>query len=185
MKGAASKAPKAAKAAKAAKAPAWDVLPTTPEQIAVVASECRSLVSKRALLAAGVSVVPVPGLEWATNIGVLVQVLPEINRKFGLSAEQVERLAPDRKLVVFKAITAGGTMLVGRIVTRELVVGTLSKVGVRLTAQQAARFVPVAGQAVSAVLTFGALRYVCLQHIDQCVAICEQLHLPSPTVVPS
>lgn len=180
-----SAAAEASDASEASEASEWDVMPTTPEQIAAVVRECRSLVSRRALLAAAVSVVPVPGLEWATNIGVMIKVLPEINRKFGLSAEQVERLAPDRKLVVFKAITAGGTMLVGRIVTRELVVGTLSKVGVRLTAQQAARFVPVAGQAVSAVLTFGALRYVCLQHIDQCVAICEQLHLPPPTVVPS
>lgn len=179
------KASQAAKAAKAAKASAWDVLPSTPEQIAAVARECRSLVTRRALLAAGVSVVPVPGLEWATNIGVLVQVLPEINRKFGLSAEQVERLAPDRKLVVFKAITAGGTMLVGRIVTRDLVVALLRKVGVRLTAQQAAKYVPIAGQGLSAVLTYGALRYVCHQHIDQCIAICEQLRLPAPTVVPS
>lgn len=179
------KASQAAKAAKAAKASAWDVLPSTPEQIAAVARECRSLVTRRALLAAGVSVVPVPGLEWATNIGVLVQVLPEINRKFGLSAEQVERLAPDRKLVVFKAITAGGTMLVGRIVTRDLVVALLRKVGVRLTAQQASKYVPIAGQGLSAVLTYGALRYVCHQHIDQCIAICEQLRLPAPTVVPS
>ena len=114
-----------------------------------------------------------------------LKVLPEINRKFGLSAEQVERLAPDRKLVVFKAITAGGTMLVGRVVTRELVVAMLRKVGVKLSAQQAAKYVPIAGQGLSALLTYGALRYVCQQHIAQCVAICEQLRLPAPTVVPS
>ena len=163
----------------------WDVMPSTPERIAAVARDCQKLVTRRALLAAGVSAVPVPGLDWATNIGVMVQVLPEINRKFGLSAEQVERLAPDRKLVVFKAITAGGTMLVGRIVTRDLVIAALSKLGLRLTAQQAAKFVPIAGQGLAAVLNYGAVRYVCQQHINQCVAICEQLRLPAPTVVPS
>ena len=99
----------------------WEVVPSTPAQIEAVAKECRRMVSRRALLAAGVAVVPIPGMDWATNVGVLLKVLPDINRKFGLSAEQVERLAPDRRLVVFKAITAGGTMLVGRIVTRELV----------------------------------------------------------------
>lgn len=178
-------APKAAPADEAGKAAGWDVMPCTPEQIAAVASECRKLVSRRALLAAGVSVVPVPGLDWASSIGVMVKVLPEINRKFGLSPEQVERLAPDRKLVVFKAITAGGTMVVGRIVTRELVVSMLRKVGVKLSAQQAAKYVPIAGQGLSAALTYGALRYVCHQHIDQCIAICEQLRLPAPIVVPS
>jgi len=161
----------------------WEVVPSTPNQIEAVARECRRLVSKRALFAAGVAVVPIPGLDWATNVGVLVKLLPDINRKFGLSAEQVERLAPDRQLVVFKAITAGGTMLVGRIVTRELVMSMLRMVGVRLSAQQAAKYVPIAGQGLSAVLTYGALRYVCEQHIKQCMDICEQLRLPAPTEV--
>jgi uncharacterized protein (DUF697 family) len=161
----------------------WEVVPSTPAQIEEVAKECRKMVSRRALLAAGVAVVPIPGVDWATNVGVLLKVLPDINRKFGLSAEQVERLSPDRRLVVFKAITAGGTLLVGRIVTRELVVSMLRMVGVRLTAQQAVKYVPIAGQGLSAVLTYGALRYVCEQHIKQCMAICEQLRLPAPTEV--
>jgi uncharacterized protein (DUF697 family) len=161
----------------------WEVVPSTPAEVEAVAQECRKMVSRRALLAAGVAVVPIPGVDWATNIGVLLKVLPDINRKFGLSAEQVERLAPDRKVVVFKAITAGGSLLVGRIVTRELVMSVLRMVGVRLSAQQAVKYVPIAGQGLSAVLTYGALRYVCEQHIKQCMAICEQLRLPAPTEV--
>ena len=162
---------------------AWQVVPATPAQIEAAVQECRKMVSRRALLAAGVAVVPIPGVDWATNVGVLLKVLPDINRRFGLSAEQVERLAPDRRLVVFKAITAGGSLLVGRIVTRELVMTVLRMVGVRLTAQQAVKYVPIAGQGLSAVLTYGALRYVCEQHIKQCVSICEQLRLPAPTEV--
>ena len=161
----------------------WQVVPATPVQIEAAARDCRKMVSRRALLAAGVAVVPIPGVDWATNVGVLLKVLPDINRRFGLSAEQVERLAPDRRLVVFKAITAGGSLLVGRIVTRELVMTVLRMVGVRLTAQQAVKYVPIAGQGLSAVLTYGALRYVCEQHIKQCIAICEQLRLPAPTEV--
>jgi uncharacterized protein (DUF697 family) len=161
----------------------WDVVPSTPEQIEAAAREARRLVSRGALLAAGVAVVPIPGLDWATNVGVLVKLLPDINRVFGLSAEQVERLAPDRRLVVFKAITTGGGLLVGRLVTRELVTSVLRMVGVRLSAQQALKFVPIAGQGLSAALTYGALKYVCEQHIRQCVAVCEQLRLPAPTVV--
>ena len=124
--------------------------------------------------------VPVPGLDWVTDVGVLVQLLPEINHAFGLTPEQIARLAPDRRLVVYKAISAGGGMLVGRIVTRDLTLKVLKMVGVRLTAQQAAKFVPIAGQAVSAVLTYSALRYVCEQHIRQCMAVARQLQLPAP-----
>jgi uncharacterized protein (DUF697 family) len=151
------------------------------EATLAVAARCRQLVKRRALVAAGVAMVPVPGLDWLTDIGVLVKVLPEINAAFGLTPEQIERLAPQRRVVVYKAISAGGGLLVGRLVTRELVIQLLKVVGVRLTTQQAAKFVPIAGQALSAVLTYGALKYVCEQHIRQCQAVARELALlPAP-----
>lgn len=145
-----------------------------------IARRCRKLVSQRAMLAAGIAMVPVPGLDWLTDVGVLVKLLPEINRAFGLTPEQIERLAPDRRVVVYKAISAGGGMLVGKVVTRDLVLRVLKLVGVRLTTQQAAKYVPLAGQAVSAALTYGALKLVCEQHIKQCQAVARLLALPAP-----
>jgi uncharacterized protein (DUF697 family) len=150
------------------------------DDLDAIARRCRRKVTQRALFAAGVAIVPLPGLDWLTDIGVLVRLLPEISADFGLSAEQVERLAPDRRLVVFKAVSAGSGMLVGRVVTRELILRLLRLVGVRLSAQQAAKFVPIAGQAVSAALTFSALKLVCEQHIRQCLAVARQLQLPTP-----
>ena len=161
----------------------WEVLPDTPTRIEAVAERCRRLVSRRALVGAGVAMVPLPGLDWLTDVALLLKLIPEINREFGLTPEQVERLAPDRRVVVYKAITAGGGMLIGRVVTRELVMTLLRVVGVRLTTQQAAKFVPVAGQAVSALLTFSALKYVCEQHIRQCMEVARQLALPAPAVL--
>jgi len=158
----------------------WVVVPGTTAEIEAVVRHCRRLVSRRALIAAGVAVVPIPGVDWVTDVAVLVKLLPEINRAFGLTPEQVERLAPDRRVVVYKAISAGSGMLVGKLVTRDLVVRLLRLVGVRLTTQQAAKYVPIAGQAVSAVLTYSSLRYVCEQHIQQCVEISRMLMLPAP-----
>lgn len=158
----------------------WMVVPDTPAEIETVARHCRRLVTKRALIAAGVSVVPVPGVDWLTDVAVLLKLIPEINREFGLTPEQIERLAPDRRVVVYKAISAGGSLLVGRLVTRELILHALRVVGVRLTAQQAAKYVPLAGQAASALLTFTALKYVCEQHIRQCMEVSRRLALPAP-----
>ena len=149
-----------------------------PGRLDEIARACRRRVKQRALLAAGVAIVPVPGLDWVTDVGVLAKLIPEINRAFGLSPEQVARLSPDRRLVVYKALSAGGSLLMGRVMTRALVMQLLRLVGVRLSAQQLAKFVPIAGQAVSAVLTFTALRYVCEQHIRQCIAVSAQLHGP-------
>ena len=168
-----------------AKSAEWVLVPDTPAQIEVVARQCRRLVTRRALVGAGVAMVPIPGIDWVTDIGILIKLIPEINRAFGLTPEQVERLAPDRRLVVYKAISAGGSLLVGKLVTRELVMHMLRVVGVRLTTQQAAKYVPIAGQAVSALLTFSALKFVCEQHIRQCMDVSRQLALPAPTPAPA
>jgi uncharacterized protein (DUF697 family) len=163
----------------------WVVMPGTPRQIEAVVRQCRRLVTKRALIAAGVAAVPIPGVDWVTDVAVLMKLIPEINSAFGLTPEQVERLAPDRRLVVYKTISAGGGLLVGRLITRDLIIKLLKLVGVRLTTQQAAKYVPIAGQAVSAALTFSSLKFVCEQHIQQCVAVSEQLMLPAPTMAPA
>ncbi|MEO7057547.1 MAG: hypothetical protein ABI281_14335 [Caldimonas sp.] len=158
----------------------WTVVPGDQRDIDIVVARCRQMVSRRAMVAAGVAVVPIPGIDWVTDVAVLMKLIPDINRAFGLTPSQIERLAPDRRVAVLKAVSAGGSMLIGKIVTRELVVRALRMVGIRLTTQQAAKFVPFAGQAVSAALTYSSLRYVCEQHIQQCVAISKMLLLPSP-----
>ena len=155
-------------------------LPASEDAIARTAARCRRRVTQRALFAAGVSMVPLPGLDWLTDVGVLVRLLPEISAAFGLSPEQVERLAPERRVTVYKALSAAGSLVLGRTVTRELVLLLLRTVGVRLSTQQAAKYLPIAGQVVSAGLTFSALRYVCEQHIRQCEAVARQLLLPAP-----
>ena len=159
----------------------WVVVPNSATEVDAAVRHSRRLVNRRALVAAGVAVVPIPGIDWLTDVAVLLKLIPEINRAFGLTPEQVERLSPDRRLVVYKAISAGGGMLVGKLVTRDLVVRLLKLVGLRLTTQQAAKYVPLAGQAVSAVLTFSSLKFVCEQHIQQCASVARQLLLlPAP-----
>jgi uncharacterized protein (DUF697 family) len=154
--------------------------PPLPPEIEATVRRCRRMVSQRALLAAGVATVPVPGLDWMTDIGILIKLLPKINEAFGLSPDQVERLSLERRMVVYKAISTGGAMVIGKVITRDVVIKLLKIVGVRLTTQQAAKYVPLAGQAVSAALTYTALRYVCEQHIRQCAEVARQLALPAP-----
>ena len=127
-----------------------------------------------------VAAVPVPGLDWATDVAILLKLIPQINLAFGLTDAQIERLAPERKAVLLKAVSAGGSLLIGRLITRDLVLKALAAVGVRLTTQQAAKFVPLAGQAVSAALTYSAMRYICEQHIRQCLTVARQLQLQLP-----
>lgn len=162
----------------------WEVLPAAgaaPDgDLQAVAARCRKQVTRKALFAAGVAMVPVPGLDWLTDVGVLVRLLPQINAEFGLSPAQIETLAPDRRIVVYKAISAAGGLLVGKVVTRELVLRLVQLVGVRLTTQQAAKYVPLAGQALSATLGYATLRYLGEQHIRDCIQVAQAAHLQLP-----
>ena len=141
---------------------------------------CRRLLNRRALVAAAASAVPVPGLDWAVDAALLSKLVPEINRQFGLTPEQLDQLPHHKREQAQKAIGAIGSMLVGKFITRDLVVRAAKTVGLRLTAGQVVRYVPFAGQAVSALLGYTAIRYLGEAHIKDCVRVVEsgQLALP-------
>ncbi|AVS85090.1 hypothetical protein C8239_10300 [Paracidovorax avenae] len=142
----------------------------------------RKLLHRRALMAAAAGVLPVPGLDWAVDAALLTRLIPEINAEFGLTPEQIDRLTPHKREQVQKAVGMVGSALIGRIVTRELVLRALRLIGVRLTAQQAAKFVPLAGQAASAALGYATLRYLGELHLRDCVQVAKAagLLLPAP-----
>jgi uncharacterized protein (DUF697 family) len=142
----------------------------------------RRMLNKRALVAGFASAVPVPGLDWAVDAALLSKLLPKINAEFGLSAQQLDRLDPTQRDRIQKAIAMTGTVLVGKLITKDLVLKAAKMIGVRMTAIQAAKFVPLAGQAVSAVVGYAAIRYLGEQHIKDCVRVAQtaQLALPAP-----
>jgi uncharacterized protein (DUF697 family) len=151
------------------------VVPATRRDVDAIARACRKLATRRALISAGASVVPLPGIDVAVDVSVLVTMIDDINRAFGLTPDQIERLAPRRKAFAYRALTAVGSALVGRVITRQLVLGLLKTVGVRLTAKQAARVVPIAGQMAAATISFAALKYLGDRHIDDCVRVADTM----------
>ncbi len=143
----------------------------------------RQLLRKRALVAGVAGAVPLPGLDWAVDAALLTRLLPRINSEFGLAPAQIEKLDAREKERVQKAIAMIGSVLVGRVVTKTLVIRFAKMLGMRLTAAQAAKYVPLAGQLVSGALGYAALRYLGEQHIRDCVkvALAAPLALPPPT----
>lgn len=151
---------------------------------ALVAAVRRSqrLLHRRALVAAAASTVPVPGLDWAVDAALLSRLLPQINAEFGLTPAQLDQLTPERREQVQKAIGLVGSVLIGRLITRDLVLRATRTVGLRLTTKQAAKYVPLAGQAVAASIGYATLRYLGEQHLRDCVRVAQsaQLALPPP-----
>ncbi|MEQ1773073.1 MAG: hypothetical protein ABL891_04740 [Burkholderiales bacterium] len=149
------------------------VLPRTHIELDVAIKRSKALVTKRAALASAASLIPLPGLDIAVDIAAVMRMIPAINREFGLTTEQIEQLSPGRQLLVYKSMVAIGSMMIGKIVTKEIAIEVLKTVGVRMTAKQVGKYVPVAGQALSVALGFGAMKYVGHQHIKDCRRVVE------------
>lgn len=150
--------------------------------LAAAVRRARKLLHRRALVAAAASMVPVPGLDWAVDAALLSRLIPQISAEFGLSAGQIDQLDPGKREQVQKAVSLVGSVLIGKLITRELVLRATQTVGLRLTTKQVAKYVPLAGQAVAATLGYATLRYLGEQHLRDCVQVVQEarLQLPAP-----
>ena len=115
-------------------------------QLAAAVQRSRRLLHRRALVAAAASTVPVPGLDWAVDAALLSRLLPQISAQFGLTPEQLDQLDPGKREQVQKAVTLVGSVLIGKLITKGLVLRITRTVGLRLTTKQLAKYVPLAAR---------------------------------------
>ena len=140
----------------------------------------RKLLHKRALLAGAVSAVPIPGLDWAVDAAMLSKLIPEINKEFGLTPQQLDSLNPKKREQVQKAVATVGSVLIGKLISRDLVIAAATKIGLRLTTKQLAKYVPFAGQIVAATVGYAAIRYLGEEHMKDCIRVAQQAQLDVP-----
>lgn len=143
-------------------------------QLDSIRAQCRALVTRRASLSAGAAIVPIPGLDFGTDVAILLKLLPQINEKFGLTPAQIDALDVDTKRIVLVLVSSIGPGFVGRLITKGLVVKILQKMGVRLTAQGVVKYVPLLGQALSASISFGAMKMLGNKHVDDCYEVARR-----------
>jgi uncharacterized protein (DUF697 family) len=154
---------------------AFELVPATSSEIAQVSERCRKLVRKRAAVSAGVAAVPIPGVDVLSDLATFSLLIEEVNQAFGLTPQQIERLQPRLRIVAYEAAAAIGGMLVGKIITRELVLRLFKKSGVKLAAKSVAKFVPLAGQVASAAIGYALFRRMGYEHVEQCARVAKQV----------
>ncbi|AUS29097.1 hypothetical protein [Paenibacillus polymyxa] len=147
----------------------------TIEELEQIRKECKSMVTKRAAASGGAVLVPIPGADVLADVGILMQLLPAINEKFGLSEQQLEGLDAETKSMVYGFITSIGSKLIGRLITREAIVKILQKMGIRIATKQVSKFVPLLGQGLAAAIGFTAMRTIGNRHIDECYEVAKRL----------
>jgi hypothetical protein len=99
------------------------------DDIGRVRERCRALVRKKAAISAGISAVPIPGVDMVADLTSFASMVEAINKDFGLTPAQIEAMQPHMRVVTYQAMAALGSTLVGKLVTKELVLKLLQKSG--------------------------------------------------------
>jgi len=141
------------------------------EDLEHVRAACRALVRRRARAAAALSAVPVPGVDLAGDIALLLEVIPAINRRFGLDHKQIENLDNTTKVVVYRILRKSATRFVGQSITAELIVNALSGMSVQIAAETVLKFVPIAGTVASGLIAYQMFKRIAYAHIEECVKV--------------
>ena len=145
------------------------------------ARACRRLVRRQALKAAGVSALPVMGVDLFVNSHLMLKTVEEINRVYGLSPAQIAALPPAQRTQVDELARKLGSYLIGRVATQAALIGAMRAVGLRIGAQQAAKAAPVVGLAISGALSGWLFMRLCDRHIAHCEQVRAELPLlPAP-----
>jgi uncharacterized protein (DUF697 family) len=147
------------------------LMPHSVAELDRVRASCKAMVRRRAATSGGMSLIPIPGVDIAGDVGLLLQLIPAINQKFGLTPEQIEELDPRHKVLIYAMLKKVGSDLAGRAITKQLAVAALKKVSARMATRQVLKYIPFAGQAAAVALSMTAMMYLGNSHIDACYEI--------------
>ncbi len=148
------------------------MIPKNKQDLELVRDECYSMVTKRASISAGTSAIPTPGVDIAADVAILMELIPAINRKFGVSSDQIDGYDPALKQLIYQIIKRAGLAMLGQEVSKTIATQALKKVAGRVAAKQAFKFVPILGSVINAGIGFAAMKYVGNSHVDDCYSVC-------------
>lgn len=138
---------------------------------------CLALVKKRAYISAGVAVIPVPFLDVMVDVGILSQLIPEINARFGLAPEQVSVFDLETKQVHWNELRKRGVEFSGLIVARTAVRKSFNNVAAKYVTKQVTKFIPLGGQMIAAGLGYFIMKKVAEAHVEESYQLAKGIQM--------
>lgn len=151
------------------------MIPRTIEELNQAYKDSKKIAKKAATASAVGGLSPMPGTDIAVDMTVLLSVLNKINRRFGLTPEQIDTYDEKIKLAIYEALKKVGARLAGKYITKEVIIAILKRLGIRITARQLAKFLPIIGQIASAGISYTAMKMVLNGHINECYKLCAEI----------
>jgi hypothetical protein len=152
-----------------------EMMITTQQELEQARSDAYALVRARAKVSAGTSAVPALGFDIAADVAILLQLVPAVNRRFGLSAQQIATYDSATRDIIARSRNRAGFSMVGAEITKTLIAYALKKIAGRAVVRQTLKFVPVLGWAANAVIGFRAMKYVGNTHVDDCYRVAAEI----------
>src|SRR5690606_26970582 len=133
-----------------------------------IRAECLELTKKRAYYSAGAAVIPVPFMDVVIDVGILSQLIPEINARFGLSPEQISVYDPKTRQTLWQVLRKRCVEFSGLVVARTAVKKSLNNVAAKVLMKQVTKFIPLGGQLVAASLGYFVMKKIADAHVQDC-----------------
>lgn len=140
-----------------------------------IRNECLEFVKKRAYFSAGAAIIPVPFFDVVIDVGILSQIIPEVNARFGLAPEQVSVYDPATKQVHWAELRKRGVEFSGLVVARTAVKKSINNVAAKVITKQVTKFIPLGGQLIAASLGYFVMKKVAEAHVEECYSIAKNL----------
>ena len=140
-----------------------------------VREECLQKTKKRAYLSAGAAIVPIPFFDVAVDLGMLSQIIPEINSRFGLGSEHVSVFNPETKQVHWDELRKRGFEFSGFVVARTAMKGTFNGFFTKIATKQVTKFIPLGGQIIAASLGYMVMKKVAAAHVEDCYSLAKDI----------
>ena len=145
--------------------------PLTLAEIDAIRVYCRTQVTKRAALSGAISALPLPMVDAAADLGLLMRLLPQISAEFELRPEDIARQDPESQAVVYTAVKTLGDSFVGKFITRRVIAAMLARMGTKIVGKSMAKYAPLVGQVASASISFALMRHIGLKHVEDCYKV--------------
>lgn len=145
--------------------------PELPEELRALRDECLDTLRRQARWVALASATPIPGVDLAADVALLTRLLPDIARRFRVSETELRQLDPRVAAVAWRVLRSMGPTVLGKAVTYALVLPLARGIGVKLGVRQAAKYVPLLGNATAAAVGYATFMLLGRRHIEQCIRV--------------
>ena len=140
-----------------------------------IREECLALTKNRAYWSAGAAIVPIPFFDVVVDLGMLTQIIPYINTRFGLAPEHISVYDPETKKVHWDELRKRGFEFSGLVVARTAAKASLNNLAAKVITKQVTKFIPLGGSIIAASLGYVVMKKVAEAHVEESYKLAKSI----------